>query len=86
MALLKKIISVEDFEKSINPDELIKTLNSFGLLEPLARVYTDTVYKTFNTTFVTRELELNLSSSDNSYRINLDNTLNKKEASVVELH
>ena len=76
MAVTEKVISVSDFEKSIDPEELISILSGFGLVEPIADTIKEDLTDNFNTIKTVKNFVTDLTKKNN-YKIKL-----KKEEEV----
>lgn len=48
MAFPKEVISVSEFEKLIDSEELIRVLSGFGLIEPMMKVVEENTNNSFN--------------------------------------
>lgn len=71
MTVTEGVISVSDFEKSINPEELISVLSGFGLIEPIDDTVKEDTNNNFNIIKTVKDSVLDL-TKQNKYKIRLD--------------
>lgn len=72
MSFPKEVISVSEFEKLIDSEELIRVLSGFGLVEPMMKVVEENTNNSFNKIMAMR-YSISGFTNRNKYKVQINN-------------